>query len=256
MRDIQGEFDARGVRIDRVGITGLKYPLRFVDGELTQAGIADLDITVELEHDRRGTHMSRMVELVRDHLAVLDPRRLPVVLKDAARILDAPAVTIRAGLPFATPVVAPVSGRPAHQVHELTLAGTLDQGSVRVETTVVAEVTSLCPCSKAISDYGAHNQRSRVRLSLVGDGDDPYPLSASAAVEAIRGAGSAAVFPVVKRPDERHLTMLAHDHPVFVEDMVRELSLVCRRRGLRHRVQARNLESIHSHDAVASIDRA
>ncbi len=120
----------------------------------------------------------------------------------------------------------------------------------------MSEVTSLCPCSRAISDYGAHNQRSQVTLTLLGDGDNPYPLPVHEIVAAIRTVGSAPVFPVVKRPDERVITMQAYDHPAFVEDMVRDLSLWCRSRSLAHRVAVRNIESIHSHDAIASVQRA
>ncbi|ADB29938.1 protein of unknown function DUF198 [Kribbella flavida DSM 17836] len=255
LRDIQNELDIRGVPIDRVGVASVKYPVSLVDGQLAQSGVADFDITVALSADKRGTHMSRMVELIRDHLTELDPRRLPIVLKVAADAFEARTVSIGAEIQFATEVAAPVTGRSVYQVHGLRLDASLDQAGVDIQSTVTAEVTSLCPCSKAISDYGAHNQRSNVRLTTVGSADTPYPISASEAVSMIRSIGSAPVYPIVKRPDERHITMQAFDHPVFVEDMVRDLSVRCDLLQVRHRVEVRNLESIHSHDAVASIDR-
>jgi len=255
LRDIQNEVDGRGIAIDRVGIAGVRYPVSLVDGQLAQAGIAEFDIAVALSSDKRGTHMSRMVEFIRDYLTELDPRRLPIVLKTAADVFEATTVSIGAEVQFATEVAAPVTGRTAYQVHGLRFDAMVDEADVNVETAVTAEVTSLCPCSKAISDYGAHNQRSKVRLTTVGSADAPYPISATDAAEMIRSIGSAPVYPVVKRSDERHLTMQAFDHPVFVEDMVRDLSIACQALQVRHRIDVRNLESIHSHDAVASIDR-
>ena len=127
------------------------------------------------------------------------------------------------------------------------------QKNLPVAVTIGTDVTSLCPCSKAISDYGAHNQRSRVRLTTVGRDEDVYPLDVATAFAMIRSVGSSPVFPLIKRPDERVVTMDAHDHPAFVEDMARDLSQACRARGIAHSVSVRNLESIHSHDAVASL---
>ncbi|MEU1931231.1 GTP cyclohydrolase, FolE2/MptA family [Streptomyces sp. NPDC019826] len=253
MHDIQSETDSRGIEINEVGISGLRYPVYFEDGCLRQDGIADIAITVRLQHDRRGTHMSRMVALAHDHLQRFDPRQLPQVLKMGAELLDAPAVTVTVAMPISTTVVAPASGRESKQVHDVRIEGHWDNGDVTVATAVTSEVTSLCPCSKAISDYGAHNQRSRITLNVTGQGDTPYPLTVQSAVRLLTSSASAPVVPLVKRGDERVLTMQAYDHPVFVEDMARDVSLACRDRGLRHSVRIRNLESIHSHDAVARV---
>ncbi|WP_371773284.1 GTP cyclohydrolase I FolE2 [Streptomyces sp. NBC_01438] len=253
MHDIQNETDSRGIEINEVGISGLRYPVYFEDGCLRQDGIADIAITVRLQHDRRGTHMSRMVALAHDHLQRFDPRQLPQVLKLGAELLDAPAVTVTVAMPISTTVVAPASGRESKQVHDVRIEGHWDNGDVTVATAVTSEVTSLCPCSKAISDYGAHNQRSRITLNVTGQGDTPYPLTVQSAVRLLTSSASAPVVPLVKRGDERVLTMQAYDHPVFVEDMARDVSLACRDRGLRHSVRIRNLESIHSHDAVARV---
>ncbi|MCZ4100779.1 GTP cyclohydrolase I FolE2 [Streptomyces sp. H39-C1] len=253
MHDIQNEVDARGIEIDQVGISGLRYPVYFEDGHLRQEGIADVEVTVRLQHDRRGTHMSRMVALTHEHLQRFDPRNLPHILKIGADLLDAPALTVTVAMPVSTTVVAPASGAESRQVHDVRVEGRWDNGATTVITSVTSDVTSLCPCSKAISEYGAHNQRSRVTLAVTGHGDTPYPLPVYDAVHLLERCASAPVVPLVKRPDERVLTMQAYDHPVFVEDMARDLSLVCRDRGLVHSVSIRNLESIHSHDAVAHI---
>lgn len=255
MRDIQNGTDGRGVAIDQVGIASVKYPVSLMDGQLAQAGIAEFDITVALTSVKRGTHMSRMVELIRDHLTELDPRRLPIVLKAAADAFEASAVRISAEIQFATEVAAPITGYSSYQVHGLRFEACLSEAGVEIQSTVTSEITSLCPCSKAISDYGAHNQRSKVGLTTVGTADTPYPISATEAVELIRSIGSAPVYPLVKRSDERYITMQAFDRPVFVEDMVRDLSIACHQRQVKHRIDVRNLESIHSHDAIALIDR-
>jgi GTP cyclohydrolase I len=253
MHDIQSEVDGRGIEINDVGISGLRYPLHFEDGHLRQEGIAEIEVTVRLQHDRRGTHMSRMVALAHEHLRRFDPRKLPQVLKIGADLLDAPALSISISLPLSTTVIAPASGTESCQVHDVRFDGCWDDGEASIVTSVTTEVTSLCPCSKAISDYGAHNQRSRVTLSVTGHGDAPYPFGVQQIVQLLEQCASAPVVPLVKRPDERVLTMQAYDHPVFVEDMARDVSQACRDRGLVHSVHVRNLESIHSHDAVARI---
>ncbi|MGW1914971.1 GTP cyclohydrolase, FolE2/MptA family [Streptomyces sp. NPDC002076] len=253
MHDIQNETDARGIEIDDVGISGLRYPLYFEDGHLRQEGIAEIEVTVRLQHDRRGTHMSRMVAFAHEHLRRFDPRKLPYLLKVGADLLDAPAFAVAIDVPLSTTVVAPASGQESLQVHDVRFEGRWDNGATTVVTFVTTEVTSLCPCSKAISDYGAHNQRSRVTLSVTGHGDAPYPFGVQEAVRLLERCASAPVVPLVKRPDERVLTMQAYEHPMFVEDMVRKVSHDCRERGLRHSVKVRNLESIHSHDAVAYV---
>ncbi|GAA2607394.1 GTP cyclohydrolase I FolE2 [Streptomyces axinellae] len=253
MHDTQNETDSRGIEIDKVGIDRLRYSVSFEDGYIRQEGVANFEVTVRLQRDRRGTHMSRMVALVHEHLQRFDPRQLPSVLKTGADLLDAPAITVALAMPVSTTVVAPASGRESTQVHDICIEGHWDNGDVTVKTAVTTEVTSLCPCSKAISDYGAHNQRSRVTLTVTGQGDDPYPLPVRSAVRLLSSSASAPVVPLVKRTDERVLTMQAYNQPVFVEDMARAVSAKCLDRGLRYAVSIRNLESIHSHDAVAYV---
>lgn len=250
--DIQDTADSRGIAIDQVGITGVRYPTTLRDGQLVQAAIADFEIAVKLASERRGTHMSRMVELIDQELSTLDPRDLQLVAKRALQRLDADSVTITAELPVALETRSPASGRIGQQVHDVRLSVIVGEGESSVAVTVTSDITSLCPCSKAISDYGAHNQRSRVSVTVWGI-DDPYPFSIRSIVELIRSVGSAPVYPIVKRPDERHITMLAFDRPAFVEDIVRDVSMVLRKRQLDHTVSARNVESIHSHDAYARL---
>jgi GTP cyclohydrolase IB len=253
MHDIQNEHDPRGIEIDEVGVSGVRYPVTFDDGHIRQSGIADIAVTVGLQADRRGTHMSRMIALVHEEMTILRPQELPLTLKKGAVLLDAPVLTLSLTMPLATQVTAPASQRISWQTHDLTLEGRIDRSGCTVTTSVTTDVTSLCPCSKAISDYGAHNQRSSITLEVTGSEDIPYPLSFIAIVDLLRSSGSAPVIPLIKRSDERVVTMQAYDHAVFVEDMVRHISGRCRDADLTHRVRATNLESIHSHDAIASL---
>lgn len=251
---MQDELDERGIEIDSVGISNLRYPATFTDGKLTHSGVADVRVSVTLPAARRGTHMSRMVEFAHEHVQTLDPRTLPVALKSAAAKFEASSVKLIVTMPIAIPVRAPISQRRSWQVHDLSIGARLNEDAgVYIDSAVTSVVTSLCPCSKAISDYGAHNQRSYVTLSVTGDSADPYPLSVVEAVEMVRSAGSCPVYPIVKRVDERAITMKAFDNPAFVEDIVREISQQCRGRRLAHRVEVANIESIHGHDAAAKL---
>ncbi|MET9218662.1 GTP cyclohydrolase I FolE2 [Streptomyces sp. NPDC003300] len=253
MHDIQNEPDNRGIAIDEVGISGLRYPLTFDDGHTRQQGIADISVTVALQADRRGTHMSRMIALVHEEIATLTPQELPLALKRGLSLLDAPALTLTLALPLATSVTAPASRQESWQTHDITISGRITPDGCTVTTEVTTDVTSLCPCSKAISDYGAHNQRSEITLQVTGSADTPYPLPVHEIIQLLRSTGSAPVIPLIKRSDERVVTMQAYDRPAFVEDIIREISLACRKKGISHAVKAKNLESIHSHDAIATL---
>jgi GTP cyclohydrolase IB len=251
--DVQSGVDRRGIEIDEVGVSGLRYPLTFDDGDLAQAGIADIDMTVALPADRRGTHMSRMVQAVEAHLGRVNPYELHTAFKAIAGLLDADDLRIALSLPVATRVNSPETANSGYQVHDLSFRGRLVDDSFLLGTTLTTDVATVCPCSKAISDYGAHNQRSRVSLTVHGEDDVPYPVVASELVQLIRDSASCPVFPVVKRPDERAITMAAYDNAKFVEDLIRDLTLSCRERNVPHQIEARNIESIHSHDAIARL---
>lgn len=251
--DIQDESDPRGIGLDAVGVSGVRTPVRIVDGEIDATGVGSAEFVVSLASERRGTHMSRMVETIGSQLRNFDPRRAGSVIASAAELLEASAARISFDLTVPFEVRAPVSDIPAWQTADVRFSIEGSTTAAFMTTTLTTHVTSLCPCSKAISDYGAHNQRSAVTLSLTGESDDLYPLSLAEMFTLARQVGSCPIYPVIKRTDERWITMEAYDHPAFVEDMVRDLSSVCRARGLRHSVSIRNFESIHSHDAIASL---
>ena len=251
--DIQNAFDDRAITLDHVGISDVRIPSTFDDGDLRQTGVATWSVAVTLAHDRRGTHMSRMVQLLEEDVDELRPEGFPTLIKAAQERLGADTVTMTVALAIATKVAAPVTGYVGHQVHDLVFTASATGSDFRLDTTLETDITSLCPCSKAISDYGAHNQRSRVSVTVSGIGDDMYPVPIRRIVDLVRDAGSSPVYPVVKRPDERHITMAAFDKPMFVEDIVRSLSSELRELTVAHQVSATNIESIHSHNAYASL---
>ncbi|MFI5509098.1 GTP cyclohydrolase, FolE2/MptA family [Mycobacterium sp. NPDC051804] len=251
--DVQSAPETRGIAIDEVGISGLRYPMTFDDGVIEQSGIAEIEMTVGLPRDRRGTHMSRMVQGVESHLCRVNPYELHTAFKAVAALLDIADLRVSLFMPVATRVDSPATNNSGYQVHDMSLKGRLVDGKFDLTTTLTTDVTTLCPCSKAISDYGAHNQRSRVSLSTLGTNDSPYPLQVTDLVQLIRGASSCPVYPVVKRPDERAITMAAYDNPKFVEDLIRDLTISCREIQVPHEIVTRNIESIHSHDAVARL---
>lgn len=253
LTDIQSQHDSRGVPIEEVGISGLRYPVTFDDGIVSQATTAEFEMTVSLPAHQRGTHMSRMVQVVDSHLQVVNPYDLPRVMKIAAAVLEADKLFLRITMPLATRLSAPTSGEEGWQVHDIALDAKWSTDLFTLRTSATCDVTTLCPCSKAISDYGAHNQRSRVILTVEGGDEEVYPAAVARMIEMIQAAASCPVYPIVKRADERTITMAAYDNPRFVEDLVRELACSCRQLDLSHFVNARNIESIHSHDAVARL---
>jgi GTP cyclohydrolase I len=252
--DVQAQPDLRGVRIDRVGIRRLRYPIVVDTRSGRQTSVAEWELTVALEAERRGTHMSRFVEaLEAQRTTSLTGRRVIALVSDIATRLDAPAAQARCAFPVFIDRAAPVSGLRAQHAVDCSYHATVSPGETALRLGVRVPVTTLCPCSKEISEYGAHNQRGYVDLT-----DDAAPhadLDFGDLIEVAERAGSAGVYPLLKRADERHVTMQAYDAPAFVEDVVRNaaLDLAADPRISRFTVEAENHESIHDHSALAAI---
>ncbi len=257
MIDIQAGRDSRGIDIPDVGIAGLRHVVTSGDRDSPYRGVAHLDLGVHLPASRRGTHMSRLVELVLEQHEELTVEGLPVVAKRLVSLLDATSGCISVAFPLVLTQASPVTKRPASNVHDAKVRAAIAGDDLTLEVAVEVIATSLCPCSKAISQYGAHNQRSRVTVAVAVDGGDGATRLPTLAdlVRWAEEACSCPTYPLLKRPDERHVTMQAYDHPVFVEDIVRDVA----RRALtvpgpgRFRVRVVNEESIHRHDAYASV---
>jgi len=253
--DVQSSLDTREIAIDQVGIKAIRHPVTVRDGEDSQASIAECQLTVGLPADRKGTHMSRFVELLNAEPLTLSLPTMGEWVHKMAERLNAVSGEAHFSMPYFVRKNAPVSGQAAMMDYDLTLSGYLKaDGSSERRVTLVVPVTSLCPCSKEISLYGAHNQRSHITVEArIGDED----LSLSGLIAAIEAEGSCALWGILKRPDEKYITEYAFDHPKFVEDMIRDVADAMRRQpGLDgYRVSVENFESIHNHSAWAVIDR-
>jgi GTP cyclohydrolase I len=258
--DVQARPDTRGVALDEVGVRGLRYPIVVWDRERDkQETIAKVTMSVSLPAHLKGTHLSRFVEVLVEHAGEVTMRTIPGILAALRQRLDAGRARIEVCFPYFIERVAPVTGARALLDYQCQFSGEADASGCRFTLTVRVPVTSVCPCSRAISDYGAHNQRGAITISVrVGDDPDgePHLVWIEELVELAERSASAPVFPLLKRPDERHVTMLAYDNPVFVEDMARNVT-----HGLRadprvswFAVEAVNEESIHNHAAYARVE--
>jgi GTP cyclohydrolase I len=224
-----------------------------------QHTIAVLKMSVNLPHEFKGTHMSRFIEILNAHRGEITMRTVPTMLRDLRKRLDAESAHIHLVFPYFLERKAPVSGASALMDYECSFDAAVNGGKDQFVFGVRVPVTSLCPCSKAISDYGAHNQRGYITIDVqsVRDVENNFALIwFEELIEIAEQSASAPVYPLLKRADERHVTMQAFDNPVFVEDMVRNVALVLRNdsRIAWFRIDALNQESIHNHSAFASVE--
>lgn len=252
MPDVQGATDDRRIDIAQVGVRGVRHPvqLRGGDGE-ARPSVATVDMTVHLPHDRKGTHMSRFLEILHTWDRPLDPTSLEALVAHVASRLDTAHARVDLRLPYFRRKTAPVTGLPSLLDYAVTLSARWDAGVFALHAEVVVPVTSLCPCSKEISEYGAHNQRSHVTVAArLHDGAWLDDLILPAEAE-----GSAQLYAILKRADEKFVTEQAYDNPKFVEDLVRDVAarLHADPRLSAWWVTVENFESIHNHSAWALI---
>ncbi len=249
--DIQSRRDNRELTIDAVGIKGVRYPVTVIDGPDRVATVAGFAMTVELPAEEKGTHMSRFVEVLEARHGRLDPAAFRDLVTTMAGRLDARRATVEMRFPWFYRKVAPVSGVASLLDCQVTWRGSVSGDRYRFEVGVVVPATSLCPCSKEISEYGAHNQRSHIGIEAEVIGW----VRIAELIEAAERSASCEVYGLLKRVDEKHVTERAYDNPKFVEDLVRDVAVALRldRRILGFTVEAENFESIHNHSAVARI---
>ena len=255
--DIQSLADDRALAIQEVGVRGVRYPIRLVGADGPQATIAQFTMTVGLPAETRGTHMSRFVEFLEHPRGAWSLRQLPGLLGEMLGRLDAQAGTIEMSFPWFVVKRAPVSGVESLLDHDVVWRATRAPTDTRthVELEVRVPVTSLCPCSKKISDYGAHNQRSLLTLRARLRDAEEQPLAVEELIRFAEESASCEVFGLLKRPDEKWVTERAYDNPKFVEDLVRDVALRLQAdsRISIWSVTAENFESIHNHSAYAEL---
>ena len=254
--DLQNSADERELAIDRVGIKSIRHPVSIAgpDGS-NQATVAEFDMFVGLPKHLKGTHMSRFVEALEAHSQPLSLAGLRALHSDVLERLDAKAGYLVMRFTYFLRKHAPVSGVPSLLDYDVTFADEITQSDNRAtRVRIVVPVTSLCPCSKEISAYGAHNQRSHITVTL-------QLREAVAALEPIirlvEEEASCEIYGLLKRPDEKYVTERAYDNPKFVEDLVRDVARRLEREPNveAYTVEAENFESIHNHSAYALIER-
>ena len=253
--DIQATPDGREMAIDRVGVKSIRHPLQVAraDGSI-QASVAVIDMYVGLPHHVKGTHMSRFLEVLAQEDAPLAIAGFRDLMAKMLVRLDAESGYIEMRFPYFIAKKAPVSGVASLLDYDVAFRGEVRPGGgLDFSIRVVVPVTSLCPCSKKISDYGAHNQRSHVTIEAVLDAD----VAVEELVAIAEREASCEVYGLLKRPDEKYVTERAYDNPKFVEDMVRDVALHLQRdaRVIAYTVESENFESIHNHSAYALITR-
>lgn len=259
MIDVQSRTDRRGIALDRVGVTDLRYPIVVLDRtKERQQTTARVTMSVSLPHHFKGTHMSRFIEVLNEHRGEVTMRTLPKLLKELRHRLDAESARVELHFAYFLERAAPQSGARGLMDYECSFIGESNGMRDDFVLGVKVPVTSLCPCSKEISDYGAHNQRGIIGIdvrSTHGADGAPALIWIEELVELAERSASAPVYPLLKRSDERHVTMQAFENPVFVEDMVRNVAstLMEDARVAWFEVQAVNYESIHNHSAFASV---
>lgn len=252
--DIQSMADTRQLAIDKVGIKSIRHPIKVRDKNGgVQHTIAVFNMYVGLPHHFKGTHMSRFVEILNAHEREISVESFPVMLRDMVEKLDAESGHIEVNFPYFINKAAPVSGVQSLLDYDVTFFGEIKKGKIQFSMKVVVPVTSLCPCSKEISEYGAHNQRSHITVSAHTNSF----VWVEEIVECVEKQASSELFGLLKRPDEKYVTEHAYDNPKFVEDMVRDVAAVLNQdqRIDAYVVESENFESIHNHSAYALIQR-
>lgn len=257
MEDVQGRPDDRGIPLNQAGVSDLSYPIVVLDrSNERQRTVAKIAMSVGLPHNFKGTHMSRFIEVLEEHRGEVTLRTLPSILRDLRSRLDAETARVELVFPYFVEKAAPVSGAKALMDYECTFVGESNGGD-RFTLGVRVPVTSLCPCSKTISDYGAHNQRTYVTVQVRSPSGarEEDLIWIEELIDTAESCSSAPVYPLLKRPDERHVTMQAYDHPAFVEDIARDVAMRLKAdsRVGWFRVHVRSDESIHNHCAFAEV---
>ena len=256
LEDTQNQPDKRQVAIENVGIRDLKHPICFHDADAEegsgQATVATAAMSVALPADVRGTHMSRFVAILSEVADKVSVQGMPDLLDVMQDRLEAEAATVTLDFPFFVTKEAPVTGSAGKLDYAIRLEGVRTGVETTIRLTIRVPITTLCPCSRNISERGAHNQRGEVVLTV--EGDDDLPPVAQL-IKAVETCGSSELYSVLKRPDEKEVTERAYDNPVFVEDLVRNVALQMREMaGVEaYRIEGENFESIHNHNAFAVV---
>jgi len=261
LEDVQKSSANHEISIDHVGVTNLSYPIVVLDQkDEKQHTVANISMSVDLPHQFKGTHMSRFIEILNKHRGEITLKNLPEILNELKSTLEAEKAKIEVSFPYFLEKAAPVSKACALMDYQCTFTGEANGSFCDLVLGVAVPVTSLCPCSKAISDKGAHNQRGYITIEIrttLNEKGKRHFVWIEELIDVAEKSASAPVYPFLKRDDERYVTNQAYDNPVFVEDMVRNVAAMLKldNRVAWFKVRAENHESIHNHNAFAIIEQ-
>jgi len=251
MKDVQSQLDYRQIAIDRVGIKGISYPITVMDrANGTQQTVATINMYVDLPHTLKGTHMSRFVELLHLFRQEVSIRAFSTIMSEMKQHLNAESARIEIRFPFFIEKQAPISGALGLMNYDCGFVATSrDEGPVDIIMELKVPISSVCPCSKEISEYGAHNQRGLVRLKIRFAGF----IWMEEVITLVEQAASCEVFSVLKRVDEKQVTEAGYRNPKFVEDIVRDIAVALEKNPVItwYELSVENFESIHNHSAYA-----
>lgn len=253
MKDIQNHKDDRNIDIDQVGVKDIRYPITVLDKDMgEQQTVAKINMYVNLPRYYKGTHMSRFVEILNEHSRRISLQNFSEILEEMKTRLKAESAHMEITFPYFINKHAPVTGAEGLMEYKCTFKGSLNRGSDLV-VMIHVPISTLCPCSKEISSFGAHNQRGEVRLQVRFN----RFVWIEDLIRLVEESASSDVYSVLKREDEKYVTERAYQNPRFVEDMVREVALKLNRDPniTWFTVEAENFESIHNHNAYAYIEK-
>lgn len=254
IEDVQSSADTRHLAIDKVGIKAIRHPVKVLDKDGgIQHTVATFNMYVSLPHNFKGTHMSRFVEILNGHEREISVESFPTMLREMTKRLEALSGHIEMNFPYFINKTAPVSGVQSLMDYDVSFLGEVCHDEVVQSIKIVVPVTSLCPCSKKISDRGAHNQRSHVTVTV----RTREFIWIEELVQMVESQASCELYGLLKRPDEKYVTERAYDNPKFVEDMVRDVAAMFNNdpRITGYIVESENFESIHNHSAYALIEK-
>ena len=253
MKDIQNHKDDRNIDIDQVGVKGIRYPITVLDKNLgKQQTVAKINMYVNLPRYYKGTHMSRFVEILNEHSNRISLQNFSEILAEMKSRLDAESAHMEITFPYFIKKMAPVSGSEGLLEYKCTFKGSLNSRS-DIVTIIHVPITTLCPCSKEISDFGAHNQRGEVTLQI----RFKKFIWIEDLIKLVEESASSDVYSVLKREDEKFVTEKAYNNPMFVEDIVRDIAQKLNKDPniTWFSVESENFESIHNHNAYAYVEK-
>ncbi|MFT4588624.1 MAG: GTP cyclohydrolase I [Candidatus Binatia bacterium] len=253
LHDTQSSPDYRNIRIDKVGVRGVRHPIKFKDANgVTQDTVAIVGMAVDLPKEVKGTHMSRFIEALHARNGRIELGSISELLADLRKRLHSETAHLEMEFPYFRVKAAPVTGIESAMDYQIRIEANAIRDEVDIVLSVATSVTTLCPCSKAISKYGAHNQRGTVTVQTRAR----QPVSIEEIIEIAESSASSELYALLKREDEKAVTERAYENPVFVEDLIRNVAVKLNAHPLIawYKIEAENFESIHNHNAYACIE--